>query len=75
MLVEATTVDALIANLKAKGRKTSQEILQSSLCLPSHPFIHVSYHQILVVASLSDDDDIVAGPQKLSLKCPVCIFF
>lgn len=26
-----------------------------------------------VQASTFEDDDIVAGPQKMSLKCPVCV--
>lgn len=27
----------------------------------------------LVIQAMSDDDDIIAGPQKMSLKCPVSV--
>ncbi|RDB28615.1 E3 SUMO-protein ligase pli1 [Hypsizygus marmoreus] len=53
MLVEATTVDRLVSNLKATKQKSSLDIRRS------------------MVASLSEDDDIIAGPQKMSLKCPL----
>ncbi|KAF8078677.1 PINIT domain-containing protein [Lyophyllum atratum] len=53
MLVDATTVERLVADLKATKYKSSHHIRQS------------------MIASLSEDDDIVAGPQKMSLKCPL----
>ncbi|KAG5638656.1 hypothetical protein H0H81_011208 [Sphagnurus paluster] len=53
MLVEATTVERLVADLKSTRYRSSQHIRQS------------------MIASLSEDDDIVAGPQKMSLKCPL----
>ena len=71
MLVEATTVDTLVSNLKAKSCRSSEEIRQTSE-FPHFKRFEVLIVILLVAASLSEDDDIVAGPQKLSLKCPVC---
>ncbi|KAF5385229.1 hypothetical protein D9615_001478 [Tricholomella constricta] len=53
MLVEVTTVDRLVSDLKITKQRSSHHIRQS------------------MIASLSEDDDIVAGPQKMSLKCPL----
>ncbi|KAF9270117.1 hypothetical protein L218DRAFT_1071605 [Marasmius fiardii PR-910] len=53
MLVEITSVDSLVKNLKQSRYRTSTEVLNQ------------------IQASLPEDDDIVAGPQKMSLKCPL----
>jgi len=70
MLVEVTTVDSLVSDLKTSSHRCSQDIKKKSqqLHLSSHTF---TYPMVIVVESLSEDDDIVAGPQKMSLKCPV----
>jgi len=52
MLVEATSVEELVKDLKTRY-KSSEEI----------------HRQML--QSITEDDDIVAGPQKMSLKCPL----
>ncbi|KAH6917517.1 PINIT domain-containing protein [Coprinopsis sp. MPI-PUGE-AT-0042] len=53
MLVETTTIDRLVDNLKANCRRTSAEIQQK------------------MKSAMTDDDDIQAGPQKMSLKDPL----
>lgn len=53
MLVETTSVDVLVKNLKQMRHRTPAEILSQ------------------IQASIPEDDDIVAGPQKMSLKCPL----
>ncbi|CAA7258697.1 unnamed protein product [Cyclocybe aegerita] len=53
ILVETTTIDALVENLKTQHRRSAQDIQQK------------------MRQALSDDDDIIAGPQKMSLKCPL----
>ncbi|KAF9480995.1 hypothetical protein BDN70DRAFT_876865 [Pholiota conissans] len=53
MLVEATTIDALVGNLKSHHLRTAQEVRQK------------------MIQSMSEDDEIIAGPQKMSLKCPL----
>ncbi|KAG7099103.1 hypothetical protein E1B28_000976 [Marasmius oreades] len=53
LLVEITSVDSLVKNLKQTRNRTSAEVLNQ---------LH---------ASVQEDDDIVAGPQKMSLKCPL----
>ncbi|KAL0576355.1 E3 SUMO-protein ligase pli1 [Marasmius crinis-equi] len=53
VLVENTTVDTLVQNLKQTRFRSTAEVLKQ------------------VQASAPDDDDIIAGPQKMSLKCPL----
>ncbi|KAF8230622.1 hypothetical protein L208DRAFT_1362781 [Tricholoma matsutake] len=53
MLVEVTSIDTLVSDLKVSSYRSSQDIRKK------------------MVESLSEDDDIVAGPQKMSLKCPL----
>ncbi|KAH9486987.1 E3 SUMO-protein ligase pli1 [Psilocybe cubensis] len=53
MLVEATTIDNLVNNLRGQHLKSAVEIREKML------------------QALSEDDDIIAGPQKMSLKCPL----
>ncbi|KAF8905529.1 PINIT domain-containing protein [Gymnopilus junonius] len=53
MLVQATTVDDLVSNLRGQHLRTSLEVRQK------------------MIQNMSQDDDIIAGPQKMSLKCPL----
>ncbi|KAJ3919345.1 PINIT domain-containing protein [Lentinula edodes] len=54
-LVESTSVDTLVGNLKQNCFESSEKI------------------QKRMQASTFEDDDIVAGPQKMSLKCPLTL--
>jgi E3 SUMO-protein ligase PIAS1 len=70
MLVEVTGVDELVDRLK-KGKFVSKEDIlvksESDSC-----YICCRVLKICEVRrGLSEDDDIVAGQQKMSLKCPV----
>lgn len=71
MLVQVTNVDQLIDRLVKGKYKSKSDILAKSLFplsfLTSNPYLNTS----TVKQAVSDDDDIVAGPQKMSLKCPV----
>ncbi|KAK1233038.1 E3 SUMO-protein ligase pli1 [Marasmius sp. AFHP31] len=53
MLVETTSVDTLVQNLKQTRYRSSSEVLRQ------------------MQANVPEDDDIIAGPQKMSLKCPL----
>ncbi|EEB89793.1 hypothetical protein MPER_12075 [Moniliophthora perniciosa FA553] len=53
MMVEVTTVDYLVNDLKRTKFKSGDEIRRQ------------------LQASVQEDEDIVAGPQKMSLKCPL----
>ncbi|KDR84933.1 hypothetical protein GALMADRAFT_149463 [Galerina marginata CBS 339.88] len=53
MLVEATTIDALVTNLRGQHLWTAQDVRQR------------------MIQAMSEDDDIIAGPQRMSLKCPL----
>jgi E3 SUMO-protein ligase PIAS1 len=71
MLVQATSVDKLVENLQANSRRSNYEIKQKSMF--EFIFVYFRSDRICppVLESMSDDDDIQAGPQKMSLKCPV----
>lgn len=71
-MVEVTTVEQLVDRLKKGKYKQSTEILAESKFRPYA--YHVSLLNLFSVAKAAgDDDDIVAGHQKMSLKCPVCV--
>jgi E3 SUMO-protein ligase PIAS1 len=70
MLVETTPVDHLVSTLKSASYRSSQDIRQKSECI-SDTIYSETYTVFVVIESLSEDDDIIAGPQKMSLKCPV----
>lgn len=71
MLVEVTSVDQLIERLRKGKYKSKDDILTQSAW-----FSHSSCRSGVkspreVNKAASEDDDIVAGHQKMSLKCPV----
>ena len=70
MLVEVTTVEQLIDRLRKGKYRSSSDVLAKSMSvtIPLNLKLIVVY---LVVQSAAEDDDIVAGSQKMSLKCPV----
>ncbi|ESK97922.1 miz zinc finger protein [Moniliophthora roreri MCA 2997] len=53
MMVEVTTVDSLVNDLKRTKFKSGDEVRRQ------------------LQASVQEDEDIIAGPQKMSLKCPL----
>ncbi|KJA29423.1 hypothetical protein HYPSUDRAFT_127996 [Hypholoma sublateritium FD-334 SS-4] len=53
MLVEVTTIDALVVSLKTEHLRTAHEVQQK------------------MIQAMTEDDEIVAGPQTMSLKCPL----
>lgn len=70
-LVEVTTVVQLVDRLKKGKYRSSQDVLAKSGLL--YLFFCLSCLSLVIVFKpSSDDDEIVAGPQKMSLKCPVC---
>jgi E3 SUMO-protein ligase PIAS1 len=77
MLVEVTTIDQLVDRLKKGKYRDCASILAASE-LAKNAFRHIShlivYHTVKKQAA-EDDDDIVAGPQKMSLRDSVCLEF
>jgi E3 SUMO-protein ligase PIAS1 len=71
MLVEVTSVEQLVDTLKKGKFRSSQEIRQKSKTLIKSQSFVTDVLFLSVVESMTEDDDIVAGPQKMSLKCPV----
>lgn len=69
MLVESTTVDVLVDKLKTTSYRKSEEIKQKSMSQVK--FFPTFSNRLVVAESVNVDDDIVAGPSKMSLKCPV----
>lgn len=72
-LVEVTSVDQLVDKVRKNMYRSSEEILSKSTSQPA--YLSHELTPCLVKASISDDDDIIAGPQKMSLKCPVSAMF
>lgn len=71
VLVESTSVDDLVEKLKASSYRKSEDIKQKSTSrVQSYAAFSDRWP---VIESMSLDDDIVAGPSKMSLKCPVSI--
>ena len=70
MLVEVTTVEQLVDRLKKEKFVSNNEVMAKSeyhtICAHEHQF-----NRIIVFQTTPDDDDIVAGHQKMTLKCPV----
>ena len=69
-LVEVTSVDQLVEKVKKGKYKNNDEIMAKSRTSPQ-AFSVTELTGLTVKAAISQDDDIVAGPQKMSLKCPV----
>jgi E3 SUMO-protein ligase PIAS1 len=72
MLVRVTTVEQLIEKVKKGKFRSREDILAQSTCS--------TFRRECIVLTPAgkqaikvEDDDIVAGPQKTSLKCPVSI--
>ena len=72
MLVETTTIDAIIRNLKTNSYKSAADIQQQSRLLNLAVFCVLWVNVLQVAQEVNEDDDIVPGPQTMSLKCPVC---
>ena len=70
MLVEVTTVEQLVDRLKKGKFVSANEVTTKSKHLAL--FISMALNISLVFQSATDDDDIIAGHQKMTLKCPVC---
>lgn len=69
-LVEVTNVDQLVEKVRKGKYKSSDEIMAKSGS-SSQTCSAMELTGFTVKAAISEDDDIVAGPQKMSLKCPV----
>jgi hypothetical protein len=68
-LIEVTTVQEVVSKLKAGKQRSKADVLQSSeLCCNCFKMF-LTY--MLVKRAALIDTDIEAGPQKMSLKCPV----
>ena len=71
MLVEVTTVEKLIDRLQKGKYRSNTEILAKSGSRFHCPARNWTLTIFLVQEKVDDEDDIVAGHQKMSLKCPV----
>ena len=68
--MRVTTVDQLVNKLRsAKLRPAEMVKVSRTSCIPF--FIALALFSFLVFKSLAHDDDIVAGAQTMSLKCPL----
>ena len=72
MLVQVTTVDQLIERVKKGKFRSREDVLAQRTCTN---FIHVVFLHVHRIpgaqAAKDEDEDIVPGPQKTTLKCPV----
>jgi len=73
MLVEAIKIDKLVVNLRTQHQRSANEIRQKSQFDLSSYLARSLTHLPVVKQSMIEDDDIVAGPQKMSLRCPVSV--
>jgi Zn finger protein HypA/HybF involved in hydrogenase expression len=69
-LVKMHSISALVERMlqtrfisSAEIRRQSEQFLIISSCF-----------NVVVVGTMSEDDDIITGSLKMSLKCPVCLF-
>ena len=69
-LVEVTSVEQLVEKVQKGKFKNGDEIMAKSRT-SLQAFNMIELTGFTVKAAISEDDDIVAGPQKMSLKCPV----
>ena len=70
-LVEVTSVDQLVEKVTKGKYKNNDEIMAKSRTSSLQAFNVTELTWFTVKSAISHDDDIVAGPQKMSLKCPV----
>ena len=72
MLVQVTTVNQLIERVK-KGKFRSREDVLAQRTYTN--FFHIVFPHVQRIpgaqAAKDEDEDIVPGPQKTTLKCPV----
>ena len=74
MLVAVTTIENLVANLRVQHQRSANEVRQKSKFGLSDFFLAcMLIHVLAVQQSMIEDDDIIAGPQKMSLRCPVSL--
>jgi len=71
LLVAVTTIENLVVNLRAQHQRSANEVRQKSKSSWSDIWHTRLTHAPAVQQSMIDDDDIIAGPQKMSLRCPV----
>ena len=69
-LVEATSVQEVVRGLKAGKQRSKDLILKTSEFIYRSSTIYLTRRAVKEAAKI--DNDIEAGPQKMSLKCPVC---
>lgn len=77
ILVEGKTVEQLVENLK-KGKYKSEEDIRAKSMLFYWLAVMIFTHRLfffIVARDISADDEIVAGLQKMSLKCPVSLWW
>ncbi|KAI9512924.1 PINIT domain-containing protein [Russula earlei] len=71
MLVQITTVDQLIERVKKGKFRSREDVLAQRTCSVFLSRVHCMQIAPGKQAAKIEDDDIVAGPQKTSLKCPL----
>jgi E3 SUMO-protein ligase PIAS1 len=73
MLVQVTTVNQLIERVKKGKFRSREDVLAQRTCTSF--FFHVVFPHVQWIpgaqAAKDEDEDIVSGPQKTTLKCPV----
>ncbi len=71
MLVQVTTVAQLIERVKKGKFRSREDILAQRTCPTFLAWVYLMQPVSGKQAAKVEDDDIVAGPQKTTLKCPV----
>jgi hypothetical protein len=71
-LVEITTVQEVVKRLQAGKQRSKDDVKQSSESEKCSCLSCLTQGAVKQAAMI--DTDIEAGPQKMSLKCPVCLF-
>lgn len=71
-LVEVTSVQEVVRGLKAGKQRSKDVILKTSEFNWDSFIIYLTWYLVKEAAKI--DNDIEAGPQKMSLKCPVRVF-
>lgn len=73
-LVEVSSVDELVDRLRKGKFRSFEEIKAQSTSLLTDEGLCVNVFFNAVNANNDEDDDIVAGKQKMTLKCPVSLY-